>query len=254
MEEWVGRLRAFYGHLAQPPPDPFALYLWEVLSFRALPSRRDAAFSALKRIPALTPDSVWRAPRAKVEFAIGLSGTLVEQRVAAVLRAAEQFRRHPELRNSLSGPILSARRALRDLSPIGEGWASRMLFWLQDRQWCPIDGGVTRVLVRLGLVLPPVGPTTPTGATPRSGTALTRPIPTETTPADTMSRRIARASARLIAQSCPGVERLREAFLYLEHHASACCVAIDPHCSACPLRDACAHAKVRATDDARDRR
>ena len=63
------RLERFYGPLPQPPDDPFALYVWEVLGIHTTASRRDAAMGALRRIPALTPDSMGRAPRAKLEGA-----------------------------------------------------------------------------------------------------------------------------------------------------------------------------------------
>jgi hypothetical protein len=54
----LDRLRTFYGALPSPPSDPFALYVWEVLSVGTTPARRDAAFNALRRVPALTPDAV----------------------------------------------------------------------------------------------------------------------------------------------------------------------------------------------------
>src|SRR2546428_12319141 len=59
-------LRKFYGALPKPPRDPFTLFVWEVLSMHSTPQKRDAALGALKRIPALTPDAMWRAGPAEI--------------------------------------------------------------------------------------------------------------------------------------------------------------------------------------------
>ena len=63
LERLLDALQKFYGALPSPPRDPFALFVWEVLSVHSTPRKRDAAFAALKRIPALTPDAMWRAPK-----------------------------------------------------------------------------------------------------------------------------------------------------------------------------------------------
>src|SRR5262249_9569011 len=63
LESIVARLEAFYGVLPSPPSNPFTLFVWEVLSTHSNPRKRDAALAALKRIRALTPDAMWRAPQ-----------------------------------------------------------------------------------------------------------------------------------------------------------------------------------------------
>ena len=74
MLEVMDRLERFYGPLPHPPEDPFALYVWDVLGVRTTAARRDAAMGALRRIPALTPDSMGKVARAKLEKAIALAG------------------------------------------------------------------------------------------------------------------------------------------------------------------------------------
>src|SRR2546428_12658069 len=76
-------LRKFYGALPKPPRDPFTLFVWEVLSMHSTPQKRDAALGALKRIPALTPDAMWRAPQKKLEESGKLAGADGEQRPRA---------------------------------------------------------------------------------------------------------------------------------------------------------------------------
>ena len=48
------------------------------------PRKRDAALAALKRIRALTPDAMWRAPQKKLEDSVPLAGPYVEQRIKAL--------------------------------------------------------------------------------------------------------------------------------------------------------------------------
>ena len=82
----VALLERFYGALASPPRDGFRLFVWDTLSVQTTTSRRDSAYGALQRLPALTPDSMWRTPRATLEAAVALCGGYQEQRLR-VLRA-----------------------------------------------------------------------------------------------------------------------------------------------------------------------
>ena len=84
LEDRIAELQRFYGLLPSPPRDPFQLFVWEVLSPHATPRKRDAAFSALKKIRALTPDGMWRAPQRKLEDAVALAGPYAELRLRAL--------------------------------------------------------------------------------------------------------------------------------------------------------------------------
>src|SRR5438067_13539372 len=104
IEIWVERLRRFYGVLPEPPRDPFTLFVWEVLSVHSTPRKRDAALAALKRIPALTPDSMWRAPQKKLEESVKLAGPYTENRLSALRTGVDVFRRTPRLPAAIRGP------------------------------------------------------------------------------------------------------------------------------------------------------
>src|SRR5512132_4099322 len=97
METLLNALQKFYGVLTPPPRDPFTLFVWEVLSVHSPPRKRDAAFAALKRIPALTPDSMARAPQKKLEESVKLAGPYVENRLTALRTGVDIFRRRPNL-------------------------------------------------------------------------------------------------------------------------------------------------------------
>ena len=121
MLDLLAALERFYGPLPTPPNDPFRAYVWEALSTQTPPSRRDAAFAALQRIPALTPDSMFRAPRAVLTAAVALSGAYADQRLHALLAGVERFRREPRLPQLIRGPLHGARRAVATLPRLGDG-------------------------------------------------------------------------------------------------------------------------------------
>ena len=88
MDGVLTALAAFYGPLASPPRDLFAFFVWEVVSARTLPARRDIAWQAIRRIPALTPDAMFRVPKDDLKAAIEGLGAFDERQEA--LRALEK--------------------------------------------------------------------------------------------------------------------------------------------------------------------
>src|SRR5262245_31376299 len=210
-------LQKFYGPLPKPPRDPFTLFVWEVLSTHSTPQKRDAAMTALKRIPALTPDSMWRAPQKKLEDSIKLAGPYTEQRLRALRTGVELFRRTPALPSTIRGPITSARRALKGLPQMGEGGAYRMLLFAGEQPVLPVDARVNRVARRLGY-----------GEAHKDFTRTARSV------REAVGRELT-----------PDVDAYRRAFLYLSHHGVATCTEGDPHCAVCPLLKECAEGQRR---------
>jgi endonuclease-3 len=217
LEALVGALQTFYGALPKPPRDPFRLFVWEVLSAHSTPRKRDAALTALKRIPALTPDSMWRAPQKKLEESVKLAGPYSENRLQALRTGVDVFRRTPKLPAIIRGALLTARRALKPLPQLGESGAHRMLLFAADHAVMPADARVTRVGRRLGY-----------------GEAHTE--------FRKQSRSVQDALARELPSS---VESYRRAFLYLSHHGAATCTEADPHCMVCPLLEGCPEGQIR---------
>ncbi|SRR5216684_2609577 len=216
----VEALRRFYGRLAEPPRDPFAYFVWEVLSAETVPGKRDAAFAALKKIPALTPDAMWRVPPARLDAAVGLAGPYREQRLQALRAGVDRFRRSPRLTSVVGGPIRTARRALRAFPHLGEAGARRMLLFTGNHGVVPVDARVGRVAERL------------------SGEARL---------AD--SKRRDRLVQQAIRRELNGdVESVRRTFLYLAHHGSVTCTERDPHCGVCPLVAQCSYGQQEISD------
>ncbi len=208
-------LAAFYGPLAPPPRDLFAFFVWEIVSARALPARRDMAWQAVKRIPALTPDAMFRAPKDDLKAAIEGLGAF-EDRLEALRAGSGHFRRHRDLPVVVAGPLLRATRALRDVPHLSPSAQVRALFFAGGHAVPAVDDQTARVVARLAGVTAPVGP-----------------------------RR--RRAARQQLQSAFGRDRdrLAQALVLLGHHGGQACVEHAPHCTVCPLRTGCAWAVAR---------
>jgi endonuclease III len=217
LEDLVGALQKFYGALPKPPRDPFTLFVWEVLSAHSTPLKRDASLASLKRIPALTPDSMWRAPQKKLEESVKLAGPYTENRLQALRTGVDIFRRSPRLPAIIRGPLPAARRAIKPLPQLGEAGAHRMLLFAADHAVLPADARVTRVGRRLGYGEP-----------------------------HTEFRKLSRSVAEALTRELPpSVDAYRRAFLYLAHHGGATCTEADPHCVVCPLLSECPEGKKR---------
>jgi endonuclease-3 len=217
LQTLLNALQKFYGLLPSPPHDPFTLFVWEVLSVHSTPRKRDAAMAALKRIPALTPDAMWRAPQKKLEQSITLAGPYQENRLRALRSGVELFRRTPELPATIRGPLAPARRALKPFPQLGETGAHRMLLFAADQVILPVDSRINRVGQRLGY-----------------GEA-----------AGDFKKQSRSVQAALTRELTASADAYRRAFLYLSHHGGATCTEADPHCAICPLLKECAEGQRR---------
>ena len=219
LETHVAALETFYGVLPRPPQDPFTLFVWEIMSGHSTPRKRDAALAALKKIPALTPDAMWRAPQKRLEAAVALAGPYVESRLLALRKGIDHFRRAPNLAQTIRGPSKPALRALKGLPQMGEAGGYRMLLFAADHPVLPVDARLARVARRLGYV---------EGASHTSWPTLARAI------------RVA------VARDLPAdADAYRRAFVYLSHHGGTTCTEADPHCRVCPLLKDCPEGKTR---------
>jgi len=217
----VAALERFYGPLPAPPSDPFRYYVWEVLSAHTTPGRRDAAYAALLRIPALTPDAVFRAPRGRLTAALAHAGPYQEQRLHALLLGVEQFRRQPAFGAIVRGALPRARRLLARLPRLGDGGVHRMLLFGGRHCVMPVDRDVARFATRLAGRDAGAGQIPPRHRGAGDAPAGGRPL------------------RRMLEVGLPREEHtFRRAALYLRHHAVQTCVD-DPHCSVCPLGDHC---------------
>jgi endonuclease III len=145
----IDRLERFYGPLPQPPEDAFALYVWEVLGIHTAAGRRDAAMNALRRIPALTPDSLARVARARLEDAVRLAGPYREERLRALMAGVEVFKRHRDLPERLRSGIAAARDALSLLPHLTRTSGQWLLLFAGGHPLLPDDPHIRRVIERV---------------------------------------------------------------------------------------------------------
>jgi endonuclease-3 len=215
LDTLVDALHRFYGALPPPPRDPFGLFVWEVLSTHSTPRQRDAAFAAVRRIPALTPDSMWRAPQKKLEDSVALAGPYTDQRLQALRTGVDRFRRAPNLPRIIRGPLVAARRSLKTLPQMGDAGAYRMLLFAAEHCVLPVDLPLARVARRLGY-----------GEQHADFPKAARSV-----------------REALTRELQPDVDAFRRTFIYLSNHAAATCTERDPHCAVCPLIRDCAYGR-----------
>jgi endonuclease III len=220
----VPALREFYGPVHRAPANLFPFIVWEVLSEHAAPGRRDLAWTALRKIPALTPDAMFLAPVKELGEAVALSGAPREDALARLRAIVDTFKRQRDVLDDGAlqrQSVLQAARALRVLTQVDTAVQRRALLYVTDHPVVPADDDLGRLVLRL------------TTAVDLSATA--RPLP---------SRARARLRRRARQWLTPGMpadrDACRDAFTYLRHHARQTCLAVGPHCAVCPLLGRCA--------------
>jgi endonuclease III len=150
IDAFVDRLERFYGPLPQPPADAFTLYVWHALGIHTTEGRRQTAMSALRRIPALTPDSMGSAARAKLEAAVAAAGPFREERLKTLIDGAEVFRRCRDLPERLRAEIPEATATLALLPHLTAVAGQWLLLFAGGHPLLPADPHLTRVVSRLG--------------------------------------------------------------------------------------------------------
>jgi endonuclease III len=208
----VAKLKKFYGKLPAPPSDPFTLFVWEILSNHSSEKKRAAAMAALKKAGALTVDGMWNCPPRKIEESVALAGPYMAQRVQALKKGAEAFRRNPDLPEIIKQSPAVAFRALKGIPLMtGDGSGYRMLLFPGGQAVLPVDARVARAATRLGYG-------EKSANFPKSAKSVRAAVKSETP-----------ASA----------DGFRNLYIYLEHHGGTTCTESNPKCDECPLADDC---------------
>jgi endonuclease III len=222
-------LREFYGRQPVPPADLFQFIVWEIVSERALAARRDRAWLALRNLPALTPDAMFRAKPQDLVAAVGLAGPRAEDKLERMRAAMHEMRRHRdrfERGTSSSASLLTAARVVRRLTMVDGQVSARALLFVAGFAALPLDDDAARVVVRLDSPAPAV-----VGPPGRRSAAL---------------RRQRRAARRWLRARLPhDADAYREAVVYLRHHGQHTCLAAGPRCGICPLRLQCPSGAAR---------
>ncbi len=213
VQKIVGKLKHFYGKLPSPPSDPFTLFVWEILSNHSSEKKRAAAMAALKKAGALTVDGMWNCSPRKIEEAVALAGPYMPQRVQALKKGAEAFRRNPDLPAIIrQPPPAAAFRALKGIPLMtGDGSGYRMLLFPGRQAVLPVDARVARAATRLGYG-------EKSANFPKTAKSVRAAVKSET----------------------PGsVDAYRDLYICFEHHGGRICTESAPKCDECPVADDC---------------
>ena len=177
------------------------------------PTRRDAAFGALRKIPALTSDAIARVPQAKLEAGVALAGALKDERIRALRAGADLFRRTPSIVEDLERGGLRAFRAARRIPHLGRASSLRLILFSGAAPVLPLDEHALRVALRLGY----------------AKAARERPP----------ARLLSVVRQELLRESGREPDRLRSLAQYFTHHGLSTCTETSPHCRVCPLAFDC---------------
>lgn len=218
MDEALTALARFYGPIPPPPRELFPFFVWDVISARTLPARRDRVWHALKLLPVLSPDAMFRTSTADLKAALESLGH-VEERLDALREGSGHFRRHRDLADRVARSVRSATRVFRDIPHLTPVARATGIVFVGRHPVPAADAGSLRVIQRI------------------EGLTASRPA---------AQRRACRR--RLARVSGGDVERLGRALLLFGHHAQHACAEQAPHCAVCPLRDTCAHASRGEND------
>jgi endonuclease III len=225
----IHSLRSFYGLLPAPPDDLFQFFVWEILSEGSLPARRDLAWHALRKMPALTPDAMFRAPAKALLEAVALGGPYRDEKVERLRATVDIFKRHRERLHADAvkrAGLLGGARALQTLAHVDRAVRARAWLFAVGVLILPVDDHLSRVVNRL------MG--TRDTASASVARSRTRDV-----------NRVRSAARRWLAARLPReIGAYREALVYLRHHGQHTCLAVAPHCTVCPLRVDCPSANA----------
>jgi hypothetical protein len=211
LESAIDSLQKFYGALPRPPRESVhRLRLGSPVGpFHAAKARcRARGTEAYSRADA-GRDVARAAEEARRKR--GACRTLPREPPRRAQTGGDLFRRSPQLRKILGGPLGPARRALKPFPQLGEAGAHRLLLFAADHPILPVDARLNRVGRRLGY-----------------GQA-----------AADFKKQARSVQTAMSAELPDSVEAYRRAFLYLSHHGAATCTEAEPHCSVCPLLKDC---------------
>lgn len=204
--------------MPEPPAEPFALFVWQVLFNHSTPKKRDAAVAGLKRLGALTPEGMWHASPKALADCVHRAGPFGEYRLMALRKGVEVFRRDSDWSGVLTGPVPAALRRLKVLPRMsGDGPAYTMLLFAGGQAVLPVNARVARVATRLGYGQM-------AAAFPKIAKSIRQAIAPE------LGDRVA---------------AYRDAYVYFEHHGVTTCTETDPQCDKCSLLKECPFGQAR---------
>jgi endonuclease III len=210
----LDRLEKLHGKPSPPPSaDPFALVLWENVSYLTTDEKRARAFRRLEREVGLRPSDVLAATDALL-LDIASAGIKPEIKVVAMRESAKAaLKLDSELARIRSLPMKQALKTLKTFPSIGEPGAEKILLFAKAHPLFALDSNGLRVLLRLGY-----------GKEHKSYS--------------TSYRSVREAVANEAPTDVPGLIR---AHFLLRTHGQEICKRSAPLCESCPLQEDCAY-------------
>lgn len=143
-----------YGKPQPPhPTDPYEMLLYTLCGYPASEAACDKAFPVLKREVGLDPDSILKAPGAKLAQIMQLGGIVPEIR-AERLKEVAGIVKHQyggNLRAAMKKPLPEVRKMLKQFPTIGDPGADKILLFSNTAPVAAVPSNCIHVPTRLGI-------------------------------------------------------------------------------------------------------
>lgn len=142
-----------YGKPKPPhPTDPYEMLLYTLCGYPASEAACDKAFPVLKREINLDPDSILKAPEAKLVQIMRLGGIVPEIRAQRLKEVAGLVKREygGNLRSAMKKPLPEVRKILKQFPTIGDPGADKILLFSGAAAIAAVPSNCIHVPLRLG--------------------------------------------------------------------------------------------------------
>jgi endonuclease III len=143
-----------YGKPRPPhPTDPYEMLLYTLCGYPASEAACDKAFPVLKREVGLDPDSILKAPEAKLAQIMRLGGIVPEIRAERLKEVAGLVKREfgGNLRVAMKKPLSEVRKILKQFPTIGDPGADKILLFSGAAPIAAVPSNCIHVPTRLGI-------------------------------------------------------------------------------------------------------
>ena len=203
-----------YGKLKPAGPvDAYEMILYANCGYPANDLSCLKGFDALRRVVGLAPEQILAVPETQLAQIMRLGGIVPEVRARRMKEIAGRLKEKfgGTLQGVLRGPLLEAKKALKQFPTIGDPGADKILLFTDTAPVAAVPSGHVHVLHRLGF-----------GSEKKNYAAGYRSAQEaleKTLPADCSSR--------------------QRAYLLFQHHGREICKRTRPVCRACPITAHC---------------
>jgi endonuclease III len=211
----VDRLQAFYGPQEPSfPVDPYEFLVWWHCGYPQSDRACQKGWDRLTREVGIDPDTLLRAPPARLASALKAGGMVPELRAQRLKEVARMIQDEfgGDLRSALTGPLAKVRKTLKRFPGIADPGADRILLFAGIAPVAAVPSNCVHVPARILR-----------GAESKNYSADYR-----------------HAQSAIAAEIAEKLDPRVRAYLLLKRHGQETCKRTNPKCDVCPVSAGCA--------------